>query len=89
MVLTEGATAGLPLVATEAPGAAHDLIEDGVNGFRVPVGDEHALATALRRLAVDELFRADAGSRSLELAGRFTPEAWAGSVARRLGGLRR
>ena len=40
MVLNEAATAGLPLVATDGVGAAHELIEDGVNGFRVPVGDE-------------------------------------------------
>ena len=37
MVLNEAAAAGLPLVATEESGAAHDLI-DG-NGFRVPADD--------------------------------------------------
>ena len=41
MVLNEAAAAGLPLVATEESGAAHDLI-DG-NGFRVPAGDVAAL----------------------------------------------
>jgi glycosyltransferase involved in cell wall biosynthesis len=81
MVLNEAAAAGLPLVATDGVGAAHDLVEDGVNGFRVPVGDEAALATALTRLAVDEPFRLAAGARSSELAVRFTPEAWADGVA--------
>jgi glycosyltransferase involved in cell wall biosynthesis len=81
MVLNEAATAGLPLVATEGAGAAHDLVDDGVNGFRVPVDDEEALATALRRLAEDEPFRRAAGDRSRELAARFTPEAWADGVA--------
>lgn len=87
MVLNEAAAAGLPLVATEAPGAAHDLIEDGVNGFRVPVEDERALAAALRRLAEDADLRASARGRSLELARDFTPEAWAravGELVRRL-----
>lgn len=81
MVLNEAAAAGLPLVATEEVGAARDLIEDGVNGFVVPAGDEDALAEALRRLAVDPAFRAAAGKRSRELAGRFTPEAWAEGLA--------
>jgi glycosyltransferase involved in cell wall biosynthesis len=47
MVLNEGAAAGLPLVATEAAGGGYDLIEQGVNGYRVNVEDEEALAEAL------------------------------------------
>jgi glycosyltransferase involved in cell wall biosynthesis len=48
MVLNEAAAAGLPLVATDGVGAAYDIIENGVNGFRVPVDDEHALAALVR-----------------------------------------
>ena len=81
MVLNEAAAAGLPLVATEGVGAAHDLVEDGVNGFRVPVNDEEAFVGALTRLAEDEPFRLTAGARSRELVARFTPEAWADGVA--------
>jgi glycosyltransferase involved in cell wall biosynthesis len=81
MVLSEAATAGLPLVSTDAPGAAHDLIEDGVNGFRVPTGDMHALTLALSRLAESPELRKVAGRRSAEIAARFTPEAWAGAVS--------
>ena len=80
MVLNEAATAGLPLVASEAAGAAHDLVEDGVNGFRVPAGDVAALAGALARLCDDEALRERAGARSREIAARFTPEAWAQAV---------
>jgi glycosyltransferase involved in cell wall biosynthesis len=88
MVLNEAAAAGLPIVATIAVGAADDLVEPGVNGFRVPVGDIAALAEALRTLADDPALRHAAGARSRELAARFTPEAWATAVdgfARRLG----
>jgi len=87
MVLNEAAAAGLPLVATDAAGAAHDLIEDGGNGFRVPADDADALREALRRLADDADLRERAGARSRELARSFTPEAWAAAVvelARRL-----
>lgn len=79
MVLNEAAAAGLPIVATEESGAAHDLI-DG-NGFRVPAGDVDALRRALTELANDAELRARFGHRSLELARRFTPAAWAEGVA--------
>jgi len=87
MVLNEAALAGRPLVSTDAAGAAHELIEDGVNGFRVPAGDVRALRDALRRLVEDREFCDAAGARSRELATRFTPEAWAEAVAGLAAGL--
>jgi glycosyltransferase involved in cell wall biosynthesis len=81
MVLNEAAAAGLPLVSTEAPGAAWDLVEDGINGFRVPANDAGALAAALARLAGDADLRARAGARSLELAATHSPAAWANAMA--------
>ena len=80
MTLNEGAAAGLPLVATDAVGAAHDLIESGANGFRVPADDAPARREALRTLASDEELRRRAGERSREIAERFRPEAWAAGV---------
>ena len=87
MVLNEAAAAGLPLVATEAVGAARDLV-DG-NGFRVPADDVPALRDALLRLAEDPELRRAYGARSRELARRFTPEAWADGVASAAGRARR
>jgi len=81
-VLNEAALAGLPLVSTTAPGAGDELIEDGVNGFRVPPEDAGALRGAIVRLVEDETFRRAAGERSREIAGRFTPDAWADAVAK-------
>jgi 1,2-diacylglycerol 3-alpha-glucosyltransferase len=82
MPLNEGAAAGLPLVASEAVGAAWDLIEDARNGFRVPVEDAGALHGALSRLVADVDFRRAAGDRSRELSKQFTPDAWAEAVAK-------
>jgi glycosyltransferase involved in cell wall biosynthesis len=79
MVLNEAAAAGLPLVATEQAGAAHDLVDR--NGYRVAADDVAALREALSSLAVDPELRARMGVRSRELARRFTPEAWAEGVA--------
>jgi glycosyltransferase involved in cell wall biosynthesis len=81
MALNEAALAGLPLVSTTAAGAAYELIEDGVNGFRVPPDDPSAMRRAIERLVVDEPFRRAAGARSREIAARFTPDVWADAVA--------
>lgn len=85
MALNEAALAGLPLVSTTSAGAAWDLIDHGVNGFRVPPDDVGALREALRPLVEDADFRAAAGSRSREIAARFTPEGWADGVTTVIG----
>jgi glycosyltransferase involved in cell wall biosynthesis len=41
--LIEAAAMGLPIVTTDAPGC-REIVEDGVNGFLVPVGDSKALS---------------------------------------------
>jgi glycosyltransferase involved in cell wall biosynthesis len=81
MALSEAAAAGLPLLASEAVGGAWELIEDGVNGLRLPVGDEAALVEALERFRADVDLRATAGARSAQIASSHTPEAWAAAVA--------
>lgn len=43
---------GTPMVGTKLPGMA-TLIEDGVNGFLVEVGDAKGMAEALRRIMTD------------------------------------
>lgn len=80
MTLNEATLAGLPVVATDVAGAARELVEDGVSGFRVQAGDVEALSAALERLRADEAFRHAAGLRSAELATRLTPEAWTAAV---------
>ena len=45
--VNEALASGCPVVATDAVGAAYDLIEDGVNGYVVRAGDVAALAAAL------------------------------------------
>ena len=81
MVLNEAALAGLPIVATEAAGAAYDVLEHDGNGFRVPPDDVAALRIAVLRLVESPDLRRRFGERSRELALRFTPEAWASATA--------
>jgi glycosyltransferase involved in cell wall biosynthesis len=80
MPLNEAAAAGMVLVASDAVGAARELVEDGRNGFVVPAGDAVALHDALVRVASDDQFRRVAGAHSKTLAVAFTPRRWADTV---------
>ena len=42
--------AGKPVVATDAVGAAFDMIKDGENGFIVPEKDSHSLYQAIKKI---------------------------------------
>jgi glycosyltransferase involved in cell wall biosynthesis len=68
VVVNEAAASGLPLVLSDAVGAAHDLLREGENGFLVPASDVPAAVEALRRLAADPALRISFGARSRELA---------------------
>lgn len=52
LVLTEAASAGLPLLATDIGGNA-EIVKDGVNGYLVGVGDPRALAERIEALVKD------------------------------------
>lgn len=47
VVVNEAIGAGMPVIATTAVGAAHDLIEPGRNGFMVAPDDASGLASAM------------------------------------------
>jgi len=50
LVINEAVASGLAVVATTVVGAAAELVQQGVNGHRVPPGDVNALAAALGRV---------------------------------------
>ena len=60
ITLIEAMAAGLPIVATDC-GSVRDMVEDGEQGFVVPVGDVENFADRLRRLANDEPLRTQLG----------------------------
>jgi len=78
LVVNEAMNQGLPVITTDAVGAAAGgLVRDGRNGLVVPAGDSAALAGALRRLADDPRLRARLGGAGAEDVRAFTHEAWA------------
>ena len=75
LVLNEAMCFGLPVIASDAVGAAPDLVRPDENGLVYPTGDVPALARALRRLLADPDERARMGARSRELIGAFSYDA--------------
>ncbi len=63
LVLTEAASAGLPLIATPV-GGNPEIVEDGANGFIVPAGDADALAEKLGSLMKNTSQRMQMGENS-------------------------
>ena len=64
-VLLEAMCMGMPAISTDCPsGGPRELIEDGVNGLLVPVGDEQALCAAMEKMS------------DTEYAKRLADNAW-------------
>jgi len=81
--IIEAMCAGLPIVATDVGGVS-ELVEDGVNGFLVPAGNQTALTERLDHLQSDPALRVRMGqaSRARYLAS-FSDQQMAKAVARR------
>lgn len=78
IVLMEAMAAGLPIVAT--PNCA-DAVEDGSNGFRVPVHNPEAIAMRIAQIVEDRALRASMGRESLEMFSYFSPDAYSQRLA--------
>ena len=78
VVVQEAAAARLPLVCSDASGAAVHLLRSGFNGFLFGSGDAAHLAQGFEHVAnlSDEAWRLY-GTRSHQLAQQYTPARWA------------
>ncbi len=75
LVLNEVMNAAKPVIASDAVGAAPDLVIEGGNGFVYPVGDVAALTRALERITSSPEHAAAMGAKSLEVVTRYSFEA--------------
>ena len=72
----EAAASGLPVVATDIRGC-RQVVDPGVNGLLVPVGDPRALARALRSLGDDDERREHMSATARAIAcERFDERGW-------------
>lgn len=73
--LMEAMALGLPCISTDCPcGGPRFLIQDGVNGVLVPVGDVYAMSMAMRRLLSNKQNRMQIGTSAVEIQNRLAPD---------------
>lgn len=70
MVMAQAMACGCPVIASENTGA-HDLFDDGAEGFIVPIRDAQSLADRLQRLADEPDLRARMGANALDRVSRM------------------
>lgn len=68
--LAEAMLAGIPCVSYDCPTGPSELIEDGVNGVLVPVGNVTKFTEALKRLVESPELAAQLGHRAASVADR-------------------
>lgn len=79
--LIEAAATGIPVITTDfSPGTAREIIDDGVNGYVVPVGDRDAVAKEAIRALSGGLDTAEIGAAARLVRDRHRAdrilEAW-------------
>ena len=73
--IMEAMALGIPVIATDCPcGGPSALIEDGVNGLLVPVGDAFALADAFRRIFEDREFELRLRENARGITEKLSPD---------------
>jgi glycosyltransferase involved in cell wall biosynthesis len=73
VVVNQALAAGLPVICSNAVGAAADLVTPGQNGFVVSPGDSAELAAAIRALLSDRDRRIEFGRNSRAAALEWLP----------------
>ncbi|MCD0443735.1 glycosyltransferase family 4 protein [Glycomyces sp. A-F 0318] len=73
LTLVEAMSAGLPVIAADAPHGPREIIEPGQNGLLVEVGDVYAMAEALDRLMGDPGLRDKLAAAGRATAAGFEP----------------
>lgn len=73
--IMEAMALGIPVIATDCPcGGPAALIENGVNGLLVPVGDAFALADAFRRIFEDRDFERKLRENARKITEELSPD---------------
>jgi glycosyltransferase involved in cell wall biosynthesis len=89
LVVNEAFHQGIPVIATDAVGAAAGgLVQHERTGLVVPAGDAGALGGAIRRLRDDAALRRQLGANARAAVATYTHEAWADAMARAIAAAR-
>lgn len=68
----EALAMGIPTISTDCPiGGSAELIENGINGVLIPVGDQKALAIAMLKIADDRDFQNKLSLNAFEIRKKY------------------
>jgi glycosyltransferase involved in cell wall biosynthesis len=81
LVVNEAMACGLPIILTEVAGCARDLVEDGWNGYVVPIANPDRLSAAIDSLLRQPAMAQQMRTRSAERIQAYSPEACAKGLA--------
>ncbi len=85
-VVAEALAHGLPVVSYDCDAGPSDLIEDGTNGYLVPLFNDDVFSDRLRKLMVDDRLRASMSTAARESVRRFSAEQIAAGLLAIVGG---
>ena len=73
--MIEALAMGVPSICTDCPvGGAGMMIQDGINGLLIPVGDENALYAAMCKIASDESFSRKLSNEAIKIRENYSVE---------------
>ncbi|MGB7371417.1 glycosyltransferase family 4 protein [Erythrobacter sp.] len=73
LTLLEAMASGLPIVATDVAGN-RELVSDGENGMKAPLGDAHAIARTISNILADDDLYARLSAGSIRKSAEFSIE---------------
>ena len=79
-VILEAMAAGCPVIASRTPGAS-SIIEHGINGFLVEIGDVHAFVTTLESINTDPRRIEELVQNARLSIGEFSPQKVSAKLA--------
>lgn len=72
MALLEAQVCGLPMVAYACKCGPKDIIQDGINGYLIPEGDQQLMSERLLKLMNDTELRKSMGNKAFLLSDNFS-----------------
>jgi glycosyltransferase involved in cell wall biosynthesis len=72
LVVNEAMNFGLPVIVSDVPGSAYDLVQEGQNGFVFPVGNVDYLSEKLLEICSSQRMRNDFGKASIEIIKKYS-----------------
>jgi glycosyltransferase involved in cell wall biosynthesis len=74
LAVNEAMNFGLPIITYDMAGCAYDLIDNGKNGFIIPVGDIDKLAVAIEEVLKDDVISRYAEVNSGSILNQYSYE---------------